>query len=103
MDARSYCDNVNSELTGWKAKLYDVIRKTEKLPGDHKDKVAPILGELNTLIDDLNERISLLSRECPTEWASDKAHIDERMSKMQHKWKEVWGVLGEEEYGLGGA
>jgi hypothetical protein len=26
MDPRSYCENVNHELTAWKAKIYDVIR-----------------------------------------------------------------------------
>ena len=25
MDVKSYCDSVGIELTGWKAKLYDVI------------------------------------------------------------------------------
>ena len=28
MDAKAYCDSVGIELTSWKAKLYDVIRKT---------------------------------------------------------------------------
>ena len=36
MDAKSYCDSVRIELTQWKVKLYDVIRKTESLSGDQK-------------------------------------------------------------------
>ena len=103
MDAKSYCQNVSAELTGWKAKLYDVIRKTESMPGDAKETVNPMVSELNSLVDDLNASIALLTRECPTEWASDKADIEEKISKMQHKWKEVWGVMGDKEYGLGGA
>ena len=29
MDVKTYCDNIGAELNSWKAKLYDVIRKTE--------------------------------------------------------------------------
>jgi hypothetical protein len=103
MDAKAYCRNVSAELTGWKAKLYDVIRKTEKLPADDRETINPMVSELNSLVDDLNQSISQLTRECPAEWDSDRANIEENISKMQHKWKEVWGVMGDKEYGLGGA
>jgi hypothetical protein len=43
MDVKSYCDTVGVELTGWKAKLYDVIRRTEKMAGNDKENVAPWL------------------------------------------------------------
>jgi hypothetical protein len=103
MDAKSYCDSVRIELTQWKAKLYDVIRKTESLSADQKTKVAPSLGELNGIVDDLNERIDLLSRECPAEWGGQKEEIDDKISRINDKWKDVWGVMGEPEYGVGGA
>ena len=49
MDAKSYCDSVKIELTHWKVKLYDVIRKTESLSADHKDNVGPTVDELNAI------------------------------------------------------
>ena len=103
MDAKSYCDSVRIELTQWKAKLYDVIRKTESLSADQKTKIAPSVGELNGIVDDLNERIDLLSRECPVEWGGQKEEIDDKISRINDKWKNVWGVMGESEYGVGGA
>ena len=103
MDAKSYCDSVRIELTQWKAKLYDVIRKTESLPADHKNKVEPPVDDLHAIVDDLNERIELLARECPVEWSGQKDEIDSKISQIDDKWKEVWGVLGEAEYGVGGA
>ena len=60
MDAKSYCDSVRIELTQWKAKLYDVIRKTESLSADHSHKVKPTVEELNSIVDDLNGRIVYL-------------------------------------------
>ena len=103
MDAKSYCDSVRIELTQWKAKLYDVLRKTESLSDDQKTKVVPSVGELNQIVDDLDERIDLLSRECPVEWSGQKDEIDDKISRINDGWKNVWGVMGESEYGVGGA
>lgn len=103
MDIKNYCESVGIELTGWKAKLYDTIRKAESLRGADKSKVAPMVQELNSIVDELNDRLARLNRECPAEWSSDKAAIEEKMSRMRGRWKEVWGVMGEKEYGLGGA
>ena len=103
MDAKSYCDSVRIELTQWKAKLYDVIRKTESLSADNTSKVGPTVDELNGIVDDLNDRIDLLSQECPAEWGGQKDEIDGKISKLNDGWKKVWGVLGEPEYGVGGA
>ncbi len=103
MDAKSYCDSVRIELTQWKAKLYDVIRKTELLSADNKSKIGPTVDELNGIVDDLNERIDLLARECPAEWSGHKNEIEDKISQINDKWKTVWGVMGEPEYGVGGA
>ncbi len=103
MDVKSYCDTVGIELSGWKAKLYDVIRRSEKMTGDDKESVDPMVAELITMVDDLDERIAALARECPAEWSSEKSEIDNKMSTMNQKWKKVWGVMGETEYGIGGA
>ena len=103
MDAKSYCDSVRIELTQWKAKLYDVIRKTESLSSDDKTKVGPTVDELNTIVDDLNGRIELLALECTVECNGQKDEIDGKISQINDKWKDVWGVMGETEYGIGGA
>lgn len=103
MDAKAYCDSVAIELTGWKAKLYDAIRKTETLADADKEKVAPNLTELHEIFDDLNKRIEWLSNECPVDWIGPKEEIEDKISQMNDKWKKVWGIMGEEEYGLGGA
>jgi hypothetical protein len=103
MDAKSYCNSVGIELTGWKAKLYDVIRKTDSLSTEDQKKVSSTVAELHELVDDLNERIELLSRECPEEWSGHKEEIEGKISQMKDRWKNVWGVMGEGEYGIGGA
>ena len=104
MDVKTYCDSIGIELTAWKAKLYDVIRKTELLAADEKGTSGRrMVADLNAIIDDLNERIDFLTRECPADWSSHKAEIEDKLSQINDKWKEVWGAMGEPEYGLGGA
>ena len=103
MDAKSYCDSVGIELTVWKAKLYDVIRKTESLAAEDKEKVGSTLAELHEIVDDLNGHIELLARECPAEWSGHKEEIEGQISQMKDKWKSVWGAMGDKEYGIGGA
>ena len=103
MDIKSYCDSVGIELTGWKAKLYDVIRRSETLADTGKANVEPMVAELKDIVDNLDQRIALLARECPAEWGDERSDIDDKMTKMNDTWKQVWGVMGEKEYGLGGA
>ena len=103
MDVKDYCESVGSELNGWKTKLKNVIQRTEKMNGKDKEDVVPLVAELKDMMDDLDERIAALARECPTEWGGEKSDIEGKMSQVTHKWKEVYGAMGEEEYGLGGA
>jgi len=104
MDAKSYCDSVGVELNVWKTKLYEVMRKAGAIGATGKKRADSIIEELNALVDDLDRRIDVLASECPADWSADKSEIESRMSRMNDKWKEVWGVIaGEEEYGIGGA
>lgn len=103
MDAKSYCDSVGHELTGLKAKLYDAMRKAEKLASTQKKKVQPLVSELNGVMDDLDARIKRLASECPADFSSDQQAIDGGIAKVKDGWKKVYGVMGEEEYGVGGA
>jgi hypothetical protein len=91
------------ELASWKAKLYDVMRKSETMDREGKEKIAPMMKELNSMVDELNQRMEYLEKECPADWSSDESAIEDNFSKMRGKWKEVWGVMGEKDYGVGGA
>jgi hypothetical protein len=104
MDVKDYCATVNSELSGWKSKLKEVYKKTDALTGIDRENAAPIVKDLKAIMNDIDERIAVLARECPSEWSVDQSIIDSKIFLAKDKWKEVWGVLGEEaEYGIGGA
>ncbi|MGD1969001.1 MAG: hypothetical protein PVF86_08370 [Desulfobacterales bacterium] len=105
MDVKDYCQSVGDELAAWKVKMNDVSQKATALKEVDREKAEPIIKELNAIMEDIDQRIAALERECPSEWSDDKSDIDGKVSRAKDKWKEVWGVLGEEdsEYGIGGA
>jgi hypothetical protein len=105
MDVKDYCATVNSELAAWKAKLNEVSKKADALKVVDREKAAPIVKDLNAIMDDIDERIAVLARECPSEWVDDQTIIDSKIFLAKDKWKKVWGALGEDEpeYGIGGA
>ena len=105
MDVKDYCESVGNELAAWKVKMSDVSQKAAALKEVDREKAAPVVKELSAIMDDIDQRIAALARECPSEWSDDKIDIDSKISTAKDKWKEVWGVLGEEDtdYGIGGA
>jgi hypothetical protein len=54
-------------------------------------------------MDDLDKRLVLLDKECPTDWISNRKEIEGKVSKIKGTWKDLWGEMGEKEYGIGGA
>jgi len=94
MDVQDYCSGVRTELTAWKAKLYDLTRRVEKLDGDVKQKVLYNLQDFNMFITDMEDRIKQLETECPTEWSPIKKEIDDAHVDMRGKYDETMEVIG---------
>ena len=93
MDVKTFCDSTGNDLIGWKAKIYDVIRKTETFDKVNRDEIAPMVKELNQLVDDLDNRIRLLAEECPLEWDSQKAEIQQKLSQVKTKYNDLDGAM----------
>jgi hypothetical protein len=82
MDVKDYCETVGKELASWKAKMNEVAKKTDALPGVDREKVEPIVIDLNAIMDDIDQRIAALARECPSEWSDDQRNIDVKISRQ---------------------
>ena len=96
MELQDYCQNVQTELTGWKAKVYDVMRRLDRADTGDKGKVVSQVNDLHILVEELSYRISQLERECPTEWRpASGEEIQNKLQALGYKWKEAWqGVAG---------
>ncbi len=93
MEMQEYCKNMSCELDGWKAKMYDVVMKLERLQTADRQRLSSEIDALNQIVDDISERIQKLRKECPADWKHDDKEIKAKISHMQEIMKEVWDPL----------
>ena len=94
MDVMDYCKGMEMELTAWKAKLYDLTRKIDKLGSADKEKILPNVEDLHMYVTEMTDRIEKLKTECPTEWSPDKKEIDDAHVDMRGKYEETMEYIG---------
>ncbi|SPF39871.1 conserved hypothetical protein [Syntrophobacter sp. SbD1] len=99
MDVQSYCDSLNIELAGWKAKVYDVVRKLDEVSSGDKQKVVPIVNELHMVLEELTDRIDRLKKECPTQWEPENIELEGKFSHSETQWEERWQDVSPAEFG----
>jgi len=87
MDVKDYCKNVDMELTLWKAKLYDVISKIDKLPTGKKEGMFEEVNGLHIIMSELEDRIEKLRTECPLVWKPEQETIQKRITDLSEKYK----------------
>lgn len=93
MNVNDYCKSIEQELTAWKAKLYDLTRKVDRLPGAHKEKMLGNVEDLHIIVAEFDQRIDQLRNECPTEWSPIKKELDEAHVDMRSKYDETISFL----------
>ena len=94
MDVRDYCKGMETEMTAWKAKLYDVMRKVDSLGSAEKEKILPNVEDLHMFLEEMTERIEKLKTECPSDWSPDKKEIEEGSIDMRGKYEETMEFIG---------
>jgi hypothetical protein len=82
------------ELTAWKAKMYDVVRRVDKLGTAEKGKVLANVEDLHMLVTEMEDRVDKLNRECPTEWSPIKKDIDNAHVDMRSKYEDTMAQIG---------
>jgi hypothetical protein len=78
------------EMTAWKAKLYDVIRKVDKLGSAEKEKVLPNIEDLHIFLEEMSDRVETLKTECPPDLSPVKIDIEEGTTDMRENIKTQW-------------
>lgn len=93
MDAKNYCRSVEVELYGWKAKMYDMVRKVERLRSADKEKIVAQVEQLHQHIEDMERLIENLQTECPLEFDAEKKQIDQTTAGMKQKYEEAMSAV----------
>jgi hypothetical protein len=77
MKARNCCKTMEMELTGWKAIVYDITRKMERLPGAQRSKILPNIEDLHMLIAEMDDRIEQVRSRCTPETGMDDIQTEQ--------------------------
>ncbi|UCD88212.1 MAG: hypothetical protein JSV01_10880 [Desulfobacterales bacterium] len=94
MELNDYCKYMSMELTAWKAKMYDVVRRVDKLGTAEKEKVLANVEDLHMLVAEMEDRVDKLTKECPTEWSPIKKEIDNAHVDMRSKYENTMAYIG---------
>lgn len=95
MDVQDYCKGLEMEMTAWKAKLYDVMRKVDKLGSAEKEKVLPNIEDLHMFLEEMSDRVETLKTECPSDWSPIKKEIDDSSINMRGKYEDTMDYIGQ--------
>jgi len=94
MDVQDYCKSMETEMTAWKAKLYDVMRKVDSLGTAEKEKVLPNIEDLHMFLEEMSDRVEKLKTECPSDWSPVKKDIEDGTVNMRGKYEETMEYIG---------
>lgn len=85
MNVKFYCDSAYAELTGIKAKIYDLLRIVRKTPPDKRETLDIQAHGLHALVEELTAMIDRLKQECPVEWHEPKKAIEAKKMAILEK------------------
>lgn len=100
MEVKDYCQNMDTELTAWKAKIYNVIRQMDSLPTGDKQRMYEKINGLHIIMTELDNRLDQLRTACPTEWKPARQEIKTTMADLGNRYEEAAGELFD--YDIGG-
>jgi len=93
MESKDYCRSVEIELYGWKAKMYDMVRKVDSLRSSEKEKVASQIEELHNQISRMETIIEQLQTECPIEFGPQKKQLEETGEGLKKKYEDAMSAV----------
>lgn len=93
MEVKDYCRSIDVELFSWKAKMYDMVRKVDKLKGSEKEQVASKVEDLHKHISEMEHIIEKLQTECPVDFGPQKKQIEESTEDMKKKYEDAMAAV----------
>jgi hypothetical protein len=93
MEVKDYCRTIDVELYSWKAKMYDMVRKVDKLKGSEKEQIASKVEDLHNHISEMERIIEKLQTECPVDFGPQKKQIEESTEDMKKKYEDAMAAV----------
>ncbi len=93
MDVKDYCKAMLAEVDAWKTKLESMKKVADTYGSDVKEKILPLVGQLEQEVATAQMRVDKLENECPSDWSPIKNELDDMFgtigSKVDRAWKDI--------------
>ena len=99
MDVKDYCGAMKAEVTAWKEKLDAMKKVADSYGTEHREKILPLIGELEQAVTSAQMRVDQLETECPSDWSPIKNDIDELFGTVGSNVDRAWRELSPGEVG----
>ncbi len=93
MEVKDYCKAMLAEVSAWKNKLEAMKKVADSYSTQQKEKVLPLVGQLEQEVATAQMRVDQLEKECPSDWSPMKNELDDLFgtigSNVNRAWKEI--------------
>jgi len=95
MQVKDYCNAMLAEVTSWKNKLDTMKKVADSYGTEQKEKILPLIGQLEQEVATAQMRVDQLEKECPSDWSPMKNELDDLFgtvgSSVNRAWRDLEG------------
>jgi hypothetical protein len=99
MKVQDYCKAMQAEVSAWKEKLEAMKKVTDSYGTEQKEKILPLVGQLEQEVTSAQMRVQQLETECPSDWSPMKNEIDDLFGTIGSSVDRAWRDLSPGEVG----
>ena len=99
MQVQDYCKAMRAEVTAWKEKLEAMKKVADSYGTDQKEKILPLVGQLEQEVATAQMRVEKLETECPSDWSPMKNELDDLFGTIGSSVDRAWRDLSPGEVG----
>jgi hypothetical protein len=99
MKVQDYCKAMLAEVTAWKEKLEAMKKVADSYGTEHKEKILPLVGQLEQEVVTAQTRVQQLETECPSDWSPMKNELDDLFGTVGSNVDRAWRELSPGEVG----
>ena len=82
MQVQDYCKAMLAEVTAWKEKLEAMKKVSDSYGTEQKEKVLPLIGQIEQEVASAQMRVEKLETECPSDWSPMKNEPDDLLVRL---------------------
>lgn len=94
MEVKDYCKAMLAEVSAWKEKLEAMKKTADSYGSAKKERVLPLIGQLNQEVTAAQARVDQLNKECPSDWSPLKNELDDLFGTVGSSVDRAWSDIG---------